>query len=264
MNGDNRMQDAPVNPDVGTQGAPAPDLGTQAAYGVPLLDCQNLNKSFVPGVPVLHGLSFALGRGRILGVLGPNGSGKTTLLKLIAGLLTPNSGTIAINGLPVGVETKKLVAYLPDRSPLDEGMKVSALVRFYADFFADFDPSRAEDLLGRLSIPARAKLGTLSKGNREKVRLILTMSRRAQLYLLDEPIGGVDPAARDYILDTILSNYGEGASILLSTHLIRDVEPVLNDVMFLANGGILLASTVDEIHAQGRSVDDLFREVYRC
>ncbi len=230
---------------------------------VPLLECRNLSKSFVLGTPVLHDLSFAVGRGRIVGVLGPNGSGKTTLLKLIAGLLTPNGGEIRINGLKPGVETKKAVAYLPDRSPLDESMKVSALVKFHADFFADFDPARAEELLGRLGIPSGVKLGTLSKGSREKVRLILTMSRRAQLYLLDEPIGGVDPAARDYILETILSNYGEGASILLSTHLIRDVEPVLNDVMFLSRGGILLAAAVEEIHAQGRSADDLFREVYR-
>lgn len=234
------------------------------AGGLPLLDCRNLHKSFVSGQPVLQDLSFAVARGRILGVLGPNGSGKTTLLKLIAGLLTPDGGEIRINGMKPGVETKKLVAYLPDRSQLDESMKVSALVRFYADFYADFDAARAEELLSRLGVSARAKLGTLSMGNREKVRLILTMSRRAQLYLLDEPIGGVDPAARDYILDTILSNYGEGASILLSTHLIRDVEPALNDVMFLSRGGILLAASAEEIHRQGRSVDELFREVYRC
>ena len=197
--------------------------------------------------------------------VGPNGSGKTTLIKLINGLLAPSSGSIAINGFAPGPETKKIVSYLPERTYFNSWMKVTDILNFFCDFYEDFDRNRAADMLRRLGIDENERLGAMSKGTKEKVQLIMVMSRDAQLYCLDEPIGGVDPAARDYILQTIITNYNEHASVLISTHLIADIENVLDDVIFIQNGHIRLHASVDEIREQeGKSVDALFREVFRC
>jgi ABC-2 type transport system ATP-binding protein len=203
--------------------------------------------------------------GHIVGLLGPNGSGKTTLLKLINGLLQPSMGQILIDGRRPGPETKALVAYLPDRNYLSDWMKVKEAFTFFNAFYADFDEARAYDMLRILDIDAEARLKTLSKGNKEKVQLILVMARQARLYLLDEPIGGVDPAARDYILKTILNNYNEDATLLISTHLIQDVEQIFDDIIFLNQGKIVLHGTVDDIrNDKGMSIDALFREEFKC
>lgn len=213
----------------------------------------------------LSNVDLTLERGEIIGLLGPNGSGKTTLIKLINGLLLPTDGQITVNGSVPGVETKKIVSYLPERGCLDERRRISELISYYSDFYSDFDVSRAHTMLKDLDIDPSLRLKTLSKGTKEKVQLILVMSRDAQLYVLDEPIGGVDPAARDYILRTILTNYNEDASVLISTHLIADVENVLDRVLFLQNGQITLNASVDEIRSgHKKSVDALFREVFRC
>lgn len=238
-------------------------LNTSAASAdIPLLECRSLCKSY-GALPVLYNWNITIAKGRIVGLLGPNGSGKTTLIKLINGLLTPTSGEVLICGNPPGVESKKVISYLSDKDALDSGMRVEDTINLYGDFFEDFSEERMYGMLKRLSIDPMTKIGTLSKGNREKVRLILTMSREAKLYVLDEPIGGVDPAARDYILDTIIKNYSPESSILLSTHLISDVERILDDVIFVSNGQIMLADAADNIRAQGKSVDQLFRETYR-
>ena len=229
-----------------------------------LLTCRELTKSF-GNKPALDHLNLTLERGRIVGLLGPNGSGKTTLLKLINGLLVPAEGEVLIDGFRPGVETKRIVSYLPDRMYLGNWMRVCDLLEYYADFYADFDRSRAHGMLDSLHIRPSDRLRTMSKGTKEKVQLILTMSRRAQLYCLDEPIAGVDPAARDYILSTILNNYDENATILISTHLISDIENILDEVLFLKDGRLKLQSTVDEIRlTEGTSVDALFREVFKC
>ena len=229
-----------------------------------ILECRGLAKSF-GGIRALDNVELALQPGRIVGLLGPNGSGKTTLIKLANGLLTPTSGQILIDGQAPGVESKKIVSYLPERSCLGDWMKVSDLLDFFSDFYADFRRDTAQEMLSRLSIDPRQTFGHLSKGTREKVQLIMVMSRQAKLYLLDEPIGGVDPATRDYILHTIISNYNEDATVLISTHLIADVEQVLAEVIFLQNGRILLQSAVDDIREnQGKSIDALFREVFKC
>lgn len=213
----------------------------------------------------LSNVDLTLERGEIIGLLGPNGSGKTTLIKLINGLLLPTDGQITVNGSVPGVETKKIVSYLPERGCLDERRRISELISYYSDFYSDFDVSRAHTMLKDLDIDPSLRLKTLSKGTKEKVQLILVMSRDAQLYVLDEPIGGVDPAARDYILRTILTNYKEDASVLISTHLIADVENVLDRVLFLQNGQITLNASVDEIRSgHKKSVDALFREVFQC
>ncbi|MBR5376998.1 MAG: ABC transporter ATP-binding protein, partial [Lachnospiraceae bacterium] len=213
----------------------------------------------------LKDLSFELESGHITGLLGPNGSGKTTLIKIICGLLQPTKGTVTVNGHPVGVESKKVISYLPDTTYLDPSSRVEDIIRYFSDFYEDFDSIRAYDMLGKLNINPKDRLKTMSKGTREKVQLILVMSRRAGLYILDEPVAGVDPAARDYILNTIITNYDENASILLSTHLISDVENILDQVIFLKEGSIARFSTVDEIRSEeGKSVDSLFREVFRC
>ena len=197
--------------------------------------------------------------------MGPNGSGKTTLIKLISGLLVPTKGEILINGLKPGVESKKIVSYLPDKNHLYEWMKISELIRFFDDFYSDFDKNKAMEMINRLGININDKFKSLSKGTKEKVSLTLIMSRNAKLYLLDEPIGGVDPAARDYILETIISNYNEDATIIISTHLISDIEKVLDEVILINNGEVVLTSTVDDIREKrGLSVDALFREEYRC
>ena len=214
---------------------------------------------------VLEDLVLQLPKGRIIGLLGPNGSGKTTFIKLAAGLLTPNSGSVAIEGRPVGPETKALVSYLPDRVYFNKERKIRQQLDFFQDFYEDFDRSRAEAMLSALQIDPEAKFKTLSKGNLEKVQLVLVMSRRAKLYLLDEPIGGVDPAARDYILNTIITNYDPDATILISTHLIGDVERVLDAFVFLNQGRIIRQSDADEARSQtGKSLDELFREVFVC
>ena len=229
-----------------------------------ILECRGLAKSF-GGIRALDNVELALQPGRIVGLLGPNGSGKTTLIKLANGLLTPTSGQILIDGQAPGVESKKIVSYLPERSCLGDWMKVSDLLDFFSDFYADFRRDTAQEMLSRLSIDPRQTFGHLSKGTREKVHLIMVMSRQAKLYLLDEPIGGVDPATRDYILHTIISNYNEDATVLISTHLIADVEQVLDEVIFLQNGRILLQSAVVDIRdPQGKSIDALFREVFKC
>ena len=216
-------------------------------------------------MPALDNLFLNLPAGKIIGLLGPNGSGKTTLLKLIAGLLTANSGEIRICGTPVSPETKMLVSYLPDRTYLSNHQRISQQLDFFQDFYSDFDRARAEGMLANLGIDPNVKFGTLSKGNREKVQLVLVMSRRAKLYLLDEPIGGVDPAARDYILQTIVSNYDPEATVIISTHLIADVEPVLDEFVFIHQGRLVQSGSVDAAReATGKSLDELFREVFRC
>ena len=230
----------------------------------PILECKGLTRKFNHFF-ALSNVDLTLERGEIIGLLGPNGSGKTTLIKLINGLLLPTDGQITINGSVPGVETKKIVSYLPERGCLDERRRISELISYYSDFYSDFDVSRAHTMLKDLDIDPSLRLKTLSKGTKEKVQLILVMSRDAQLYVLDEPIGGVDPAARDYILRTILTNYNEDASVLISTHLIADVENVLERVLFLQNGQITLNASVDEIRSgHKKSVDALFREVFRC
>ena len=230
----------------------------------PILECKGLTRKFNHFF-ALSNVDLTLERGEIIGLLGPNVSGKTTLIKLINGLLLPTDGQITVNGSVPGVETKKIVSYLPERGCLDERRRISELISYYSDFYSDFDVSRAHTMLKDLDIDPSLRLKTLSKGTKEKVQLILVMSRDAQLYVLDEPIGGVDPAARDYILRTILTNYNEDASVLISTHLIADVENVLDRVLFLQNGQITLNASVDEIRSgHKKSVDALFREVFRC
>lgn len=230
----------------------------------PILECKGLTRKFNHFF-ALSNVDLTLERGEIIGLLGPNGSGKTTLIKLINGLLLPTDGQITVNGSVPGVETKKIVSYLPERGCLDERRRISELISYYSDFYSDFDVSRAHTMLKDLDIDPSLRLKTLSKGTKEKVQLILVMSRDAQLYVLDEPIGGVDPAARDYILRTILTNYKEDASVLISTHLIADVENVLDRVLFLQNGQITLNASVDEIRSgHQKSVDALFREVFQC
>ena len=217
------------------------------------------------GNPALDNLTLELPKGRIIGLLGPNGSGKTTFIKLAAGLLTPNSGSIAVDGRPIGPETKALVSYLPDRPYFSKNMRVGQQLDFFQDFYADFDRNRAEEMLTTLGISQNRRFKSLSKGNQEKVQLVLVMSRRAKLYLLDEPIGGVDPAARDYILNTIITNYDPEASVLISTHLIADVERVLDEFIFLHNGKIVRSGNADEVREEtGKSLDQLFREVFQC
>ena len=228
-----------------------------------IFECQGLTKKYGP-VTALAGIGFSIPRGRILGLLGPNGSGKTTLIKLINGLLTPSGGTLRIGGFEPGVETRRMISYLPDRNCLDKDMSFDLSCRLYKDFYQDFDEAKAYDMLGSLNISPTARFKTLSKGNKEKVQLILAMSRNADLYVLDEPIAGVDPATRDYILNTIITNYNPGATIMISTHLIQDVEKVLDDVLFLKNGTIALYNSADEVRSiRGKSIDEVFREVFR-
>jgi ABC-2 type transport system ATP-binding protein len=229
-----------------------------------ILECKGVNKSY-SGLRVLKDINLTLERGRITGLLGPNGSGKSTLIKLINGLLVPDSGDLLINGFAPGIETKRCVSYLPERNYLADWMHIKNLLDLFRDFYADFDIHKALEMLKRLNINPELKLKTLSKGTKEKVQLILVMSRKADLYCLDEPIGGVDPAARDYILNTIITNYNENATVLISTHLIAEVEKVLDDVIFIQNGSVLLHSPVDEVRNDtGKSIDSYFREVYKC
>lgn len=230
----------------------------------PILQCNNLCKRY-GGVPALNNLNLQVAPGRIVGLLGPNGSGKTTLIKLANGLLAPSSGEILVDGKVPSPETKAVVSYLPERTYLNNWMRISDAMAFFGDFYQDFSRERAEEMFKSLGIDEKKTLGAMSKGTREKVQLILVMSRAAKLYLLDEPIGGVDPAARDYILSTILNNYAPDSTIIISTHLISDIERILDDVIFIQNGQAVLSSSVEEIREQqGKSVDGLFREVFRC
>ena len=229
-----------------------------------LLECRKQNKNYGGGF-ALNDIDLQIEPGRIVGLLGPNGSGKTTLIKLINGLLTPTGGEVLIDGRKPSPETKAIVSYLPERNALSEWMSAKQAMDYYADFFEDFNRDKAKEMIRNLGLDEQARIKTMSKGTREKLQLILVMSREAKLYLLDEPIGGVDPATRDYILRTIISNYNENASVIISTHLIADVEQVLDDVIFLREGHIELHESVDEIrNEKGTSVDALFREVFRC
>ena len=231
---------------------------------MPTWECKNLCKRY-GSVQALDNVSFTVEPGRVVGLLGPNGSGKTTLIKLANGLLTPTGGELLINGQKPGKTTRAQVSYLPDRPCLPEWMSAEKLLNMFSDFYADFQPDKAREMLEKLGIDPKQKIKQMSKGTREKVQLILVMSRKAELYLLDEPIGGVDPATRDYILETIIRNYNPSASVVISTHLIADVEQVLDDVIFINHGQIVLKSSVDDIREQqGKSVDAYFREVFRC
>lgn len=230
----------------------------------PILQCTGLCKSYGKK-DALRDVTFALERGRIVGLLGPNGSGKSTLIKLANGLLTPTAGEIRIAGNLPGPITHAQVSYLPERTYLSDWMTADDLLKFFANFYADFNLDKAADMLTRLGISPKDSLKTMSKGTKEKIQLVVVMSREADLYLLDEPIGGVDPAARDYILNTILTNYNENSTVVISTHLISDIEKVLDDVIFLNQGQITLHKTVDDIREEyGKSVDALFREVFAC
>lgn len=232
----------------------------------PVLRVEHLKKSYKPGHPVLVDFNLTLQPGKILGLLGPNGCGKSTFLKLVSGLLVPDSGTIEVCGEPRSEDSNAFISLLPERTYFDSRSRVRELIDLFADFYADFDSEAARKMLSDLSIPLGAKLKTLSKGMKEKVQLIMVMSRKTRLYLLDEPIGGVDPASREYILNTIITNYNPDASIIITTHLIADVEPVLDDFAFMTYGGEIVrqgnADTVRE--ATGKSLDELFREEFRC
>ncbi len=231
---------------------------------MPILQCQGLTK-YYGGVLALDHADIAIEPGQIVGLLGPNGSGKTTLIKLANGLLQPTSGSILIDDMTPSPKTHAIVSYLPERIALTDWMNVRQLMDFYGDFYADFQRVTAEQMLAQLQLPLGQTVRQMSKGTREKLQLILTMSRKAKLYLLDEPIGGVDPATRDYILHTILSNYNPEAAVVISTHLITDVESILDSVIFLNQGKVVLQSTVDDIReTRGKSVDAYFREVFRC
>lgn len=229
-----------------------------------ILECKALSKRF-GATQALESIELELGGGHIVGLLGPNGSGKTTLIKLCNGLLTPTSGTVRIDGMAPGAGTKAIVSYLPERNALPEWMTTAQAVDYYADFFEDFNRDRAKEMIANLGLQENQRIKTMSKGTREKLQLILTMSRKAKLYLLDEPIGGVDPATRDYILHTIISNYNPDATVIISTHLITDIEPILDEVIFLREGRVVLYNSVDSIREEkGKSVDELFREVFKC
>lgn len=228
-----------------------------------ILRCENLTKRY-GSLTALDNINLSIESGKIVGLLGPNGSGKTTLIKLINGLLTPTLGEITIDGEKPNVNTKQKVAYLPDNSYLNSWMRVEQIVEYFTDFFADFRPRLAYEMLERLNISPKKHLKTLSKGNKEKVCLILIMSRNAKLYVLDEPIAGVDPAARDYVISTIINNYNPQSTVLISTHLISDIEEILDEVIFIQDGKITLQKSVDEIREEnGKSVDALFREVFK-
>jgi ABC-type multidrug transport system, ATPase component len=228
-----------------------------------LVECKNLTKIY-GYKKALNNVNLTIEKNKIIGLLGPNGSGKTTLIKIINDLTKPSSGEIKVKNMVPGVETKKIISYLPDKNYLNNEMKVTELITYFEDFYEDFDSKKAYSLLEKLNIDENDKFKTMSKGTKEKVQLILVMSRKADLYILDEPIGGVDPAARDYILDTILNNFSKGASIMISTHLIADIEKILDDVIFIKEGEIILSKSADEIRSEGLSIDEKFREEFKC
>ncbi len=230
----------------------------------PVISCENLCKSYKKNVPVLDTLNFSLAPGKIMGLLGPNGCGKSTFLKLISGLLIADSGEIKICGINRSEETNRFVSYLPERPYFNSKMTVEEMINFFKDFYDDFDEFIARKMISDMLIDTKAQLKTLSKGTKEKVQLILVMSRRAKLFLLDEPIGGVDPAAREYILRTIIGNYSDDASVIITTHLISDIEPILDDFAFMKGGKIFMSGVADEVRENtGKSLDVLFREVFR-
>ena len=229
-----------------------------------LLEIKNLNKTFDKKT-VLKDVNLSVSSGRIVGFLGRNGAGKTTLIKLINDLLTPSSGEILVKGKKIGVESKKIISYLPERTYLNKQMKVSEVISYFEDFYDNFDTKKAKKLLKDLDLDINQKLSKMSKGMQEKVQLVLVMSRNADLYILDEPLGGVDPATRDYILDTILSNFNEGASVIISTHLISDIERILDEVIFIDKGKIILQSDADKLRKKEKgSIDDIFRRMFKC
>lgn len=229
-----------------------------------LLECKNLYKSY-GDKEILKDINLKIPKGKIIGLLGKNGTGKSTLIKLINDLLTPTKGEILINGKEVGVESKKIISYLPERTYLDKSMTVSEVIKYFEDFYDNFDSEKAIKLLKDLDLDINQKLNKMSKGMQEKVQLVLVMSRSADLYILDEPLGGVDPATRDYILDTILTNFNEGASVIISTHLIADIEKILDEVIFIDKGKIVLTSSADELRTkEGTSIDEVFRRMFKC
>lgn len=227
-----------------------------------LLEINNLTKKYGKFV-ALDGVNLSLGEGKIVGLLGPNGSGKTTLMKCVAGLLTPDGGSITVDGKPIGAETKKIVSFLPERTYLRPTQTVASVLEYFSLFYEDFDVSAAEKMLNVLGVNKKAELKTLSKGTKEKVQLIAVMARRARLYLLDEPIGGVDPAAREFIIETILSRFKSGATIVVSTHLIRDVEEILDEYVFVRGCRLSEPRSAKEVHESGRTIDEIFREEFR-
>ena len=229
-----------------------------------LVKCNNLCKEF-DKKQILDNINLSIPKGKIIGLLGKNGMGKTTLIKLINDLLTPTSGEILINGEKPGVNSKKIISYLPERTYLDKSMKVSQIITFFEEFYENFNKEKAIKLLKDLDLDINAKIGKMSKGMQEKLQLILVMSREAELYILDEPLGGVDPATRDYILDTILLNFKEGASLIISTHIISDIERILDDVIFIDKGKIVLTSSADELRKkENASIDEIFRRCFKC
>ncbi|MBQ2873206.1 MAG: ABC transporter ATP-binding protein [Bacilli bacterium] len=229
-----------------------------------LLECINLEKRYGDKV-VLKDINLKIPRGKIIGLLGKNGTGKTTLIKLINDLLTPTKGKVLVNGMEVGVESKKIISYLPERTYLDKSMTVEKVIKYFEDFYDNFDSNKARKLLKKLDLDTNQKLSKMSKGMQEKVQLVLVMSRCADLYILDEPLGGVDPATRDYILDTILTNFNENASVIISTHLISDIEKILDEVIFIDKGKIILTSSTDELREKEKSsIDEIFRRMFKC
>ena len=229
-----------------------------------LLQCIDINKKF-GDKHILKNINLTIPRGKIIGLLGKNGTGKSTLIKLINDLLTPTSGKVLINGKEVGIESKKIISYLPERTYLDKTMTVEKVINFFEDFYDNFDSEKAKKLLKELDLDINQKIAKMSKGMQEKVQLVLVMSRKADLYILDEPLGGVDPATRDYILDTILSNFNEGASVIISTHLISDIERILDEVIFIDKGQIILQSNTDELRTkENASIDEIFRRKFKC
>ena len=229
-----------------------------------IMEIKGITKMF-PGTTALNNVNLILPKGKIIGLLGPNGSGKTTLIKIAAGLLVPTLGQITIGGAAPGPETKAIVSYLPERPYFNQWMNAEQMISYFEDFYSDFDRAKAMDMMAKLNINPKAKMKTLSKGTKEKVQLILVMSRHAKLYLLDEPIGGVDPATRDYILETIISNYDPDATVIISTHLIADIERTLDEFIFINNGNLVMNDSLDAAREKnGKTIDELFREVFRC
>ena len=229
-----------------------------------LLECKNLCKEF-DNRPILQDINLKIPRGKMIGLLGKNGAGKSTLIKLMNDLLTPTSGEILINGEAPGEKSKEIIAYLPERTYLDKEMTVKQVIKYFEEFYKNFDSQKAIKLLKDLDLDIDKKISKMSKGMQEKLQLILVMSRRAELYILDEPLGGVDPATRDYILDTILSNFSEGASVIISTHLISDIERILDEVIFVDKGKIILTSSADELrNKEQESIDEIFRRYFKC
>jgi len=229
-----------------------------------ILKCINVNKEF-GDKKILKDINLEIPRGKIIGLLGKNGTGKSTLIKLINDLLTPTTGQILVNGKEIGVDSKKIISYLPEKTYLDKSMSVNEVIEYFEDFYDNFDSKKARKLLKELDLDTTQKLSKMSKGMQEKVQLVLVMSRKADLYILDEPLGGVDPATRDYILDTILTNFNEGASVIISTHLIADIERILDEVIFIDKGKIILQSDSDELRKKEKgSIDEIFRRMFKC